>query len=353
MCAVTMIEASPLSPAAVSCRHLPIEPTTRRYAGGGARAWSDARVRRSSPAHRLLPVFDSEPEPFGDVIAGSPAVRPGRPPPVEKARGIPARVIYHQYRHDRAGAHYGESTEIAKAGNAVAGKAPVKRNRYIKLTGANKSVNRDLETKARGLKGYTTNLTVASAEFVIDAYHQQWRIEKSFRMSTPDIRARPVCLSNAPDLEPILLTGPCLPAVRAAESSLPAQGSGWRALCPTRQSARRRSPPTLRGSRAVRFGRRRAQKAFACKQFRSLCSRSNRGVSHGKCRAGGRQAPGRPPAGVAARTRWAVALPTRSDAGGTGWHRIRGDRRRRRRAGHPSDHRRRRGPRQPSLRRAV
>jgi hypothetical protein len=35
----------------------------------------------------------------------------------------------------------------------------VKRNRLIKLTGANKSVNRDLETKARGLaglKGYTT-----------------------------------------------------------------------------------------------------------------------------------------------------------------------------------------------------
>jgi hypothetical protein len=34
---------------------------------------------------------------------------------------------------------------------------PVKRNRYLKLTGATKSVNRDLETKTRalaGLKGY-------------------------------------------------------------------------------------------------------------------------------------------------------------------------------------------------------
>jgi len=42
------------------------------------------------------------------------------------------------------------------------------------------------------LKGYTTNLTGASAEFVIDAYHQLWRIEKSFRMSKHDLQARPV-----------------------------------------------------------------------------------------------------------------------------------------------------------------
>jgi hypothetical protein len=43
----------------------------------------------------------------------------------------------------------------------VAGKAPVKRNRFIALHGADKSVNRTLEAKARALagwKGYTTNL---------------------------------------------------------------------------------------------------------------------------------------------------------------------------------------------------
>jgi hypothetical protein len=46
------------------------------------------------------------------------------------------------------------------------------RNRFIKLTGATKSVNRDLEAKARALagwKGYSTNLTNQSSEFVIDA----------------------------------------------------------------------------------------------------------------------------------------------------------------------------------------
>jgi transposase len=52
-----------------------------------------------------------------------------------------------------------------------------------------------LEAKTRALagwKGYTTNLTGQSAEFVIDAYHQLWRIEKSFRMSKHDLQARPI-----------------------------------------------------------------------------------------------------------------------------------------------------------------
>src|SRR6202158_6253632 len=92
----------------------------------------------------------------------------------EKARGIPDRVVYYQFRHDRARRTLrGIDEQVAKAERAVDGKAPVKRNRYIRLTGATKSVNRDLEAKTRALagwKGYTTNLTTVSAEFVIDAY---------------------------------------------------------------------------------------------------------------------------------------------------------------------------------------
>jgi transposase len=56
-------------------------------------------------------------------------------------------------------------------------------------------VNRDLEAKTRtlaGWKGYTTNLTAATPQFVINAYHQLWRIEKSFRMSKHDLQARPI-----------------------------------------------------------------------------------------------------------------------------------------------------------------
>ena len=114
----------------------------------------------------------------------------------EKARGIPDRVIHYQFRHDRARRTLrGIDEQVAKAQRAVDGHAAVKRNRFIKLTGAAKSINRELEAKTRALagwKGYTTNLVDQPATFVIDAYHQLWRIEKAFRMSKHDLQARPI-----------------------------------------------------------------------------------------------------------------------------------------------------------------
>jgi len=112
------------------------------------------------------------------------------------------QVIYYQYRADRARRTLrGIDEQVAKAAKAVAGLAPVKRNRFIQLDGAVKSVNRELEARARdlaGLKGYVTNLaacpdgTPVTADFVISSYHQLWNIEKSFRMSKHDLRARPI-----------------------------------------------------------------------------------------------------------------------------------------------------------------
>jgi hypothetical protein len=106
------------------------------------------------------------------------------------------QVVYYQYRADRARRTLkGIDEQIAKAERAVAGKVPVKRNRFITLSGGDKSVNRELEAKARtlaGWKSYITNITNPSPEFVIDAYHQLWRIEKSFRMSKHDLQARPI-----------------------------------------------------------------------------------------------------------------------------------------------------------------
>jgi hypothetical protein len=91
----------------------------------------------------------------------------------------------HPARHRRAGC---QSRTCCRWEN------PVKRNRYIQLSGATKSVNRELEAKTRALAAgrATTNLTSAPAEFVIEAYHQLWHIEKSFRMSKHDLHARPV-----------------------------------------------------------------------------------------------------------------------------------------------------------------
>ena len=106
------------------------------------------------------------------------------------------RTIFHQYRADRGRrALRGIDQQIAKAEKAVAGQTPVKRNRFVQLAGGTKSINRGLETKARalaGLKGYITNLEAPTAEYVMSAYHQLWQIEKSFRMTKTDLRARPI-----------------------------------------------------------------------------------------------------------------------------------------------------------------
>src|SRR6476620_2221336 len=75
------------------------------------------------------------------------------------------QVIYYQYRADRARRSlHGTDEQITKAEQAMTGKAPVKHNRFIALHGADKSVSRTLEAKARtwaGGKGYVTNLATA------------------------------------------------------------------------------------------------------------------------------------------------------------------------------------------------
>lgn len=112
------------------------------------------------------------------------------------------QLIYYQYRASRARRTlHGIDEQVAKAAKAVAGQAPVKRNRFIRLDGASKSVNRELEEKARalaGIKGYKTNLAATpdgepvTADYVIGSYHRLFEIEKSFRMSKSDLQARPV-----------------------------------------------------------------------------------------------------------------------------------------------------------------
>jgi Transposase DDE domain len=106
------------------------------------------------------------------------------------------RTTFYQYREGRAKRTLkGIDTQIAKAEKAIQGKAAVKRNRYVQLTGGTRTINRDLETKTRalaGLKGYITNLAAPTPDYVLGAYHQLWKIEKSFRMSKSDLRARPI-----------------------------------------------------------------------------------------------------------------------------------------------------------------
>jgi hypothetical protein len=131
--------------------------------------------------------------PDTDVPDGLTLTQPWGPGPNETRRD---QVIYYSYRADRARRTLrGINEQVAKAEKAVAGTVPVKRNRFITLRGATKSVNRELEAKARALagwKGYITNIERPTPQFVIDAYHQLWKIEKSFRMSKHDLKARPI-----------------------------------------------------------------------------------------------------------------------------------------------------------------
>lgn len=111
--------------------------------------------------------------------------------------GVPYSVTYYQYSWDRVRRTLKRVYEqVAKAQRAVAGHVPVKRIRYVNLKAANKTVNYELADKHRavaGIKGHEVNRVDLSAEQVIAAYRQLFKIEKSFRMAKSDLKARPIC----------------------------------------------------------------------------------------------------------------------------------------------------------------
>jgi hypothetical protein len=72
------------------------------------------------------------------------------------------------------------------------------------LTGATKSVNRELEAKARalaGIKAYVTNIAEPTPELVIGAYSKLFQIDKSFRMAKSDLAARPIYARTRDSIE--------------------------------------------------------------------------------------------------------------------------------------------------------
>jgi len=125
-----------------------------------------------------------------------------QPWPAGPSGGRRDQVIYYQYKAERARrALRGIDEQVAKAEKAVAGEIPVKRNRFIQLSGGTRTMSRALEARARslaGVKGHVTNVaacpdaTPVTAEFVIGAYHRLFSIGKAFRMSKSDLQARPV-----------------------------------------------------------------------------------------------------------------------------------------------------------------
>jgi hypothetical protein len=131
--------------------------------------------------------------PDADLPDGQVFIQPWPAGPADHRRD---HTFIYRYRADRARRTLrGIDQQVAKAEQAVAGKTAVKRNRYVRLTGATKSVDRTLEAKNRalaGIKGYVTNLPNPDPDHVIGAYSRLLHIEKSFRMSKSDLAARPI-----------------------------------------------------------------------------------------------------------------------------------------------------------------
>jgi Transposase DDE domain len=192
--------------------------------------------------------------PGEDIPDGHVFTQPWPAGPKDKRRD---QWIYYQYKADRARRTLrGIDEQAAKAAKAVTGLAPVKRNRFIAPDGAVKTVNRELEQKARdlaGLKGYVTNLAACpdgrpvTPEFVIGSYHELWNIEKSFRMSKHDLRARPAYHRKRHSIEAHLtIVFAALAVTRFIEGR-----TGWsikKIVRATRRSAPSRSAPASTSS---------------------------------------------------------------------------------------------------------
>ncbi len=106
------------------------------------------------------------------------------------------RVVY-QYKEKRAKMDLKNIEDQVMKAERIAN---VEKNRLLKVVGAKKSLNTDLVEKYRaraGWKGYVTNLPREGEEQmspleIIHNYHQLFQVEKSFRMSKTDLKARPI-----------------------------------------------------------------------------------------------------------------------------------------------------------------
>lgn len=107
------------------------------------------------------------------------------------------RVVYHySAKRDRRDNHTLDK-QVEKAQKIADGNRPLRKDRFVKLTGSRPSVDQVLVDRARqlaGLKGYVTNIPAIrlTGNQVVAAYHDLFQVERSFRMAKTDLRARPM-----------------------------------------------------------------------------------------------------------------------------------------------------------------
>ncbi|MFM2438918.1 MAG: hypothetical protein RLZ55_1743 [Actinomycetota bacterium] len=84
-----------------------------------------------------------------------------------------------------------------RARAVVDGEKAARTPRFVKAAGQKRVLDEDGIARARamaGLKGYVTNIeaSIMDPGEVISSYHDLWQVERSFRMSKTDLRARPM-----------------------------------------------------------------------------------------------------------------------------------------------------------------
>ncbi|WP_204801013.1 IS1634 family transposase [Mycobacterium riyadhense] len=89
------------------------------------------------------------------------------------------------------------AAQEARARAIVEGSKQAKTARFVKIRGDDRTIDESSLARAQslaGLKGYVTNVpvTVMPAAEVIAKYHNLWHVEKAFRMSKSDLKARPM-----------------------------------------------------------------------------------------------------------------------------------------------------------------
>jgi transposase len=110
-----------------------------------------------------------------------------------RTRRVVWQWTFKRYRHDNQAIN----AMIDRAAAVEAGKRPLKKDRFVKVTDADPVVDWDLVERARslaGLKCYVTNIGVETmtGEQVVASYHDLYQVERSFRMAKSDLAARPV-----------------------------------------------------------------------------------------------------------------------------------------------------------------
>jgi len=103
-------------------------------------------------------------------------------------------IVYHYSRKRERKDLYEIEKAVARARYLVKYPARQPKSKYLKLKAKTVEVNQgliDKHTFLAGIKSYKTN-TRLPASLVVERYGDLWKIEKSFRMTKHDLKARPI-----------------------------------------------------------------------------------------------------------------------------------------------------------------